>query len=274
MKTSMENYEAFKNSYYSLTHIDLNAYKEKQMKRRIETLIEKKGFDSYEKYAEKLASDKSELADFTDYITINVTEFFRKPEYWKFLEEKVIPALVEKAAASGEKLKIWSAGCSTGEEPYSLAMLLLKYLEPEKFSVLATDIDEKVLEKARHGVFSEKSMESFPPEYIDFKNKYFDEETVQKKSQKIFKIKPEVKNQIEFKKLDMTQEDFPADCSLIVCRNVLIYFTEDTKSRIFRKFHESLKNGGVLFLGHTEQIIYYKDYGFEKLEKNFYSRKA
>ena len=113
------DYEYFKKEIYSLTTIDLNAYKEKQMKRRIDTLIAKHKIVGYDKYVQALKTDKVLFEEFVGYITINVSEFYRNPEQWKYLEETVIPELIQRF---GKNLKVWSAACSTGDEPYSLVM--------------------------------------------------------------------------------------------------------------------------------------------------------
>ena len=115
------DYEYFKKEIYSLTTIDLNAYKEKQMKRRIDTLIAKHKIVGYDKYVQALKTDKVLFEEFVGYITINVSEFYRNPEQWKYLEETVIPELIQRF---GKNLKVWSAACSTGDEPYSLVMAL------------------------------------------------------------------------------------------------------------------------------------------------------
>jgi chemotaxis protein methyltransferase CheR len=126
------DYEYFKKEIYSLTTIDLNAYKEKQMKRRIDTLIAKHKIVGYDKYVQALKTDKVLFEEFVGYITINVSEFYRNPEQWKYLEETVIPELIQRF---GKNLKVWSAACSTGDEPYSLVMALSRHIPLQQIRI-------------------------------------------------------------------------------------------------------------------------------------------
>lgn len=255
----MNNYEEFKDSIYELTKIDLNSYKERQMKRRIESLVRKSGFQSYSEYVKEIKTNKSLLEEFLGYITINVSEFYRNPDQWYILETKVLPELFDKF---GNNLKIWSAACSTGDEPYSLVMLLDKLIPNNRIKVLATDIDQSALDKADLGLYNIKSLKSLPDE---FKEKYFE-----KVSEKAYRISDSIKSRVEFRRHDLLEDPYPSDMELIVCRNVLIYFTDDAKMKIYNKFHESLKRDGVLFIGSTEQIIQYQDIGFQNFNSFFY----
>ena len=150
------DYEYFKKEIYSLTTIDLNAYKEKQMKRRIDTLIAKHKIVGYDKYVQALKTDKVLFEEFVGYITINVSEFYRNPEQWKYLEETVIPELIQRF---GKNLKVWSAACSTGDEPYSLVMALSRHIPLQQIRIYATDLDKQVIAKAKTGLYGEKSIE-------------------------------------------------------------------------------------------------------------------
>ena len=161
------DYEWLKKSVYELTKIDLNAYKERQMKRRIDTLIERNGIVGYDKYVQLLKTNKEKFEEFVNYLTINVSEFYRNPEQWKYLEANVFPQLIEKF---GKNLKIWSAACSTGDEPYSLVMCLSKFIPLNQIHITATDIDKQVMAQAKIGLYDEKSIAGVPAEY---KKKYF-----------------------------------------------------------------------------------------------------
>lgn len=256
-----DNYEDFKKEVLKLTEIDLNAYKERQMKRRIDTLISRNGFDGYITYTKAIASDAKLRDEFVNYLTINVSEFYRNPSLWDTLEKVVFPNLINQF---GQGLKIWSAACSTGDEPYSLAMVLAKQIPLNKVHIFATDIDDQVLEKAKMGVYGPNSLKGLPDEY---KRKYF-----QQMGDKAFKISDDIKRCVEFKKHNLLKDPYPTGCHLIVCRNVMIYFTEDAKDEIYRKFHSSLMKGGCLFVGNTEQIINYKDIGFTYDKLFFYNK--
>ena len=254
------DYEYFKREILALTTIDLDCYKEKQMKRRIDTLITKHKIEGYDKYVSKLKTDKELFDEFVSYITINVSEFYRNPEQWKLIEADVFPELIRKF---GKNLKIWSAACSTGDEPYSLVMALSRHVPLSNIKILATDLDKQIIAKAKVGVYNEKSIASVPE---DFKKKYFT------KVGPSYKIADEIKERVEFKEHNLLKDAYPKDYNLIVCRNVLIYFTEEAKEEVFRKFNKSLAPGGVLFIGSTEQIVNYKEIGYDRKNSFFYQR--
>ncbi|CUH92647.1 CheR family methyltransferase [Herbinix luporum] len=255
------SYEAFKEFIYQLTKIDLNSYKERQMKRRIDALIVKHGISSYKDYVNILKTDKTYYNEFINYITINVSEFYRNPDQWLVLEKDVLPYLFNNF---GKQLKIWSAACSTGDEPYSLVMLLAKFLPLNKIKILATDIDRLVLEKAKIGVYDYKDMKRLPPEFV---KRYFTQI-----DSKTYKISDEIKSCVEFMQHDLLKDPYPAECNLIVCRNVLIYFTDEAKNRIYNNFHNALKDNGILFVGSTEQMLNANKLGFQSLKSFFYTK--
>lgn len=258
----MENtYEDFKKQVLMLTGIDLNAYKERQMKRRIDALISKNGVDSYPKYVDRLRADKVVFEEFVNYLTINVSEFYRNPEQWEILEKEVFPFLFSKF---GKNLKIWSAACSTGDEPYSLVMLLSKFLPLNQIKIIATDIDKQVLAKANVGLYNDKSLKGLPKEFLD---KYF-----RQVSASSYQINDEIKRCVDFRQHNLLKDPYISPCDLIICRNVLIYFTEEAKDEIFKKFNASLKTGGILFVGSTEQIIKPSEIGFVPRKSFFYDK--
>ena len=255
------DYEQFKSQVFNLTKIDLSSYKEKQMKRRIDALIAKNKYPGYSEYVEGLKKDSKLFEEFVNYLTINVSEFWRNPEQWKVLEESIVPELIKM---SGKNLKVWSAACSTGDEPYSLVMLLSKFMPLSNIKILATDIDKQVLEKARVGLYNEKSLTGLPDE---FKKKYF---TPVGKSN--YQISDEIKKCVEFKQGNLLSDKYPTGMDLIVCRNVVIYFTDEAKTQIYKKFNDSLKSGAYLFVGSTEQIINYKELNYTSFKSFFYKK--
>lgn len=257
----LNNYEQFKKDIFALTKIDLNSYKEKQMRRRIDTLIGKNNVDSYEKYVELIKKDKEKFEQFVNFLTINVSEFYRNPEQWVTLDKEVFPKLIEKY---GKRLTIWSAACSTGDEPYSLVMALSRHLPLSDIKIIATDIDKQVLEAAKVGLYSEKSIASVPD---DFKKKYFT------KIGNSYQISDQIKKCVDFREHNLLRDAYPKNCHLIVCRNVVIYFTDEAKDDIYKKFNQSLVAGGMLFIGSTEQIMNYKDLGYIR-NKSFFFEKA
>lgn len=255
------DYEQFKLPIYELTHIDLNCYKERQMKRRIEALIAKHKFSGYEEYIEVISNNKKLFEEFMSYITINVSEFYRNSDQWQILENDIIPYLQNNL---NRRLKIWSAACSTGDEPYSLVMMLSRHMPLNDIHVIATDIDKQVLEKANVGVYSEKSIINLPAE---FRNKYFT-----KIGDRNYQITDEIKKCVEFRHHDLLKDEYIDYCDLILCRNVVIYFTDEAKTEIYRKFNESLNPGGILFVGSTEQIINYRELNYSSLKSFFYKK--
>ncbi len=254
------DYEQFKKAIFALTKIDLSAYKEKQMRRRIDTLIERNKFKDYPSYADGLKKDTKLFDEFVNYITINVSEFYRNPDQWELMDKEFIPELISKF---GKNLKIWSAACSTGDEPYSLVMAFSKHLPLNQIKINATDLDKTVMAKAKVGLYNAKSLAGVPAE---MKNKYFD------RVGPSFQIHDEIKKQVDFKEHNLLKDTYPTQQDLIVCRNVLIYFTEEAKDEVFRKFAASLKKGGILFIGSTEQIMNYKEMGYERRNSFFYEK--
>lgn len=255
-----DNYELFKQDVFQLTKIDLNAYKERQMKRRIDALIGKHKISTYKEYVQVLKTDKDLFDEFVNYLTINVSEFYRNPELWKVLEKDVLPELFKMT----KSLKVWSAACSTGDEPYSLVMLLNQFLPLSQIHIIATDIDKQVLDKARMGLYNEKSLKGLPAEFL---RKYF-----VKVNDQNYQINSDIKRCVEFKAHNLLKDPYPTDCDLIVCRNVLIYFTEEAKNDIYKKFNDSLKRGGMLFVGSTEQIIQPALLGYKTYRSFFYRK--
>lgn len=256
----LTNYEKFKKDVFKLTKIDLNSYKEKQMKRRIDTLITKNKIDTYDAYVKLISADKEKFDQFVNFLTINVSEFYRNADQWKILEQEIIPKLIK---ARGKNLKIWSAACSTGDEPYSLVMALSKHIPLSNIRIIATDIDKQVLQQAQMGLYTEKSIAAVPD---DLKRRFFT------KLGNSYQISEDVKKCVQFKEHNLLKDIYPKDCDMIVCRNVVIYFTDEAKDEIYRKFHDSLKSNGVLFIGSTEQIMNYKEMGFQRYSSFFFEK--
>ena len=255
-----DNYEKFKKDVYALTKIDLNYYKEKQMRRRIDTIATKHGCSNYDEYIHVLKTDKDKFEAFVNFLTINVSEFYRNPDQWKLMDENVIPKLIKQ---HGKNLHVWSAACSTGDEPYSLVMALSKHIPLSNIHITATDLDKQVLQKAQVGLYNEKSIANVPPE---FKRKYF------KQIGKSFQISDEIKRCVTFKEHNLLKDPYPRDFDMILCRNVVIYFTDDAKDMIYKNFHQSLKSHGVLFIGSPEQITNYKELGFDRLSSFYFEK--
>lgn len=256
------DYEAFKKDVYKLTNINLDLYKERQMKRRIEALIARHGYKDFASFFRGIQNDEKLLDIFVNHLTINVSEFYRNPGQWELFENDILPLLIEKY---GKKLSVWSAACSTGDEPYTIAMIMAKYLPLENIKIYATDIDEAVLKKAQLGIYSDKSLAGLPK---DLYNKYF----TKTKDGRFCQISGEIKRCVEFRKHNLLEDTYFTDINMIVCRNVVIYFTEEAKDMVYRNFHQSLTDEGILFIGSTEQIIRAKELGFQPYRSFFYKK--
>ena len=231
------------------------------MKRRIDTLISINKISVYEDFVKALKADKELFEEFVSYLTINVSEFYRNPEQWELMDKQFIPMLIEKF---GKNLKIWSAACSTGDEPYSLVMALSRHLPLNQIKIIATDIDKQILAQAKVCIYNEKSIASVPK---DLRDKYFT------KIGNSYQISNEIKSRVDFRQHNLIKDPYPDKCDFIICRNVLIYFTEEAKDDVFRKFCKSLKTGGFLFIGSTEQIMNHREMGYER-KNSFYYEKA
>ena len=255
----LTNYEGFKEKILKLTKIDLSSYKERQMRRRIDSLIRRNNYDDYDEYYKALTQNAKLYDEFINYLTINVSEFYRNPAQWEMLEKEIMPNILKL----NKKPKIWSAACSTGEEPYSLAMMMSRFVDLNSLKIIATDIDDGAITKAKNGIYVPKSLVNLPKEFV---SNYFT------KVGENYKISDKIKNCIEFKHHNLLLEKYPDNCDLIVCRNVMIYFTEEAKAIMYNKFRDSLNNNGVLFVGSTEQIILPQRYKLEPVKTFFYKR--
>jgi chemotaxis protein methyltransferase CheR len=256
-----EDFALFVKKIRELTAIDLNQYKEAQMRRRLTTLRTKKGFSSFVAFYEAIARDKSLLYEFLDRMTINVSEFWRNANRWEILEKKFIPEMLQH----NKRIKCWSAACSTGEEPYTLAMIISETRGGlQDIQVTATDIDEGALEKARNGLYLDRSIRDVPANYL---KKYFKQDGI------MYNINSDLKSAVKYQKQNLLLDKFEANHDLIVCRNVMIYFTEDAKHLLYQKFAQALRPGGILFVGSTEQIFSPGQYNLEPADTLFYRKK-
>ncbi|WP_416149714.1 CheR family methyltransferase [Salipaludibacillus sp. HK11] len=255
----MDDYLKFIDQIKRKTGIDLSLYKEAQMKRRLTSLREKRGFSTFDEYYQVLSKDQELFEEFLQRMTINVSEFFRNPQRWEVLENKILVRLLSHQS----KIKMWSAACSTGEEPYSLLMLFLKYLKPNQIDLLATDLDQSILDRAIKGFYPERSLKEVNETML--KN-YFTDEQVG------YRVQDNLKKMINFRRHNLLSEKFDHGYDLIVCRNVMIYFTEEAKNELYQKFSDALKPGGVLFVGSTEQIFNPQRFGLEVEDTFFYKK--
>lgn len=254
-----DEYIFLKNRIDKLINIDLNCYKSQQMRRRLSFFIEKSNNLDIVSYCRLLENDTSQLKKLRDFLTINVTEFFRDEWAFKELKTNILPDLIDR-----NKLKIWSAGCSDGGEPYSIAMLLKEFSINYIPIILATDIDEMSLLKASAGgPYTSESIRNIPKEIL---SKYFTF------TDNKYWLKDTIKNMVRFQRHNLLLDKFEKGFDLICCRNVTIYFTNETKNILNRRFAEALNDRGILFIGATEFMMSPQDSGFSKLGSCFYRR--
>ncbi|MBR6012405.1 MAG: protein-glutamate O-methyltransferase CheR [Selenomonadaceae bacterium] len=255
-----KDWATFKEKLNRKTGIDLQLYKEPQMKRRIGNLVNRSEFKSFTAYFDHVVKNKDEFAEFIEYLTINVSEFFRNPDKFSKIEKEIIPYLLKRSP----KLNIWSAGCSIGAEPYSLSIIMKELTPNVRHRILASDLDIDILAKARKGVYTDAEIKSMQ---ADRRVKYFT-----KNPDGTFAVKPEIKSVVEFKRHNLLKDKFETGFDLILCRNVVIYFTEEAKEQLYANFFKSLKPGGVLFVGATEAILNFRKLGYTSFQPFFYQK--
>jgi chemotaxis protein methyltransferase CheR len=225
-----------------------DGYKEHCLRRRIAVRMRARGIHTYSEYAQLLQADAQEYQKLRDAVTINVSKFYRNPEVWRILEHKIIPGLFD----AERTIRIWSAGCAAGEEPYSIAILLREYAERTgqldkvpRFDVLGTDIDLASLETAERGEYGAFAFTDLP---TDIRFSWFE-------APAYLKVKPEIKRAVRFEMRDLITSDFAGGYDVIFCRNVVIYFERAVQEALFAKFHQALAPGGFLVLGKVETLF-------------------
>ncbi len=255
-------YDVFKNGVKKLTGLDLNSYKN-QIHRRVHMLMQRWNISSYDTYFKTIKEDDGKLREFLDYLTINVSEFFRNANKWNELRDVVIPDLIRTRGR--KQLKIWSAGSATGEEPYSLAILSIEAKLSAQAPVLASDIDQGAIAIAKRGHYLKRQLVNVPRELV---SRYF----TTADGGETYLVNSEVKARVSFQRLNLIEDSFSDDFDLILCRNVVIYFSSETKTALYHKFLRALRPGGYLLVGSTEQIFDYRKIGFESAGAFLYQR--
>jgi chemotaxis protein methyltransferase CheR len=255
------NFEKFSEKASNKIQISLNSYKLKRVKRRINSLMDKHGIKNYDECLKLLRTDKEFERKFVDHFTINTSEFFRNPKNFKYLQETILPELFKE----NRKVKIWSAACSDGSEPYTLAIILNELnINSNKFKLMATDLDPQILKKAKEGIYNQNSVKKVDSKIV---NKYFSEKDGR------YILNSKIKNRVNFKKHNLLADSYKSNWDLILCRNVFIYFTKEVKAAITKKLSNSLSKDGYLFLGNTEYLLQPEKYGLEKEYASFYKHK-
>lgn len=243
MIVSTENeYTQFKQVVSPLLPVHLDFYKQQQMERRIRDLARKHQAPNLCTYGQMVKADARLLSELEQHITINVSEFYRNPDAFERLRSMVLPRLLE----ANRGVRVWSAGCSHGGEPYTIAMLLHEAAPQQKHSIHATDIDRAILDRARRGEgIMREDIQHLPPRLRD---RYLSQQGPP------FTVVEELRRMVRFERHDLLRDKAAGPYDLIACRNVVIYFTDEAKHSLYETFVQALRPGGYLFIGATEVI--------------------
>ena len=254
-KMSTSEFNRLSSFIYDEYGIKLTPVKKTMLESRLQKRLTSLGMPSFKEYCDFLFSShgqQQEVIQMIDLVTTNKTDFFREPAHFEFLTTQVLPEFTGNNP--GKQLKLWSAGCSSGEEPYTLAMVLNEYSERDtsiNYSITATDISTQVLNKAITAVYNEERAADIP---LQLKRKYFLKSKDPLK--KTVRVVPQLRNKVHFERLNFMDDTFALsqEFDIVFCRNVIIYFDKITQEKVINKLCEKLKPGGYFFLGHSESI--------------------
>ena len=241
------DFEMYRSLIYKESGIHFTSTNRSILESRIKERLRDKNIDSARTYYTAIASDTGELKSFLDSITTNLTRFFRNQAHFDALQHFVVPELMKIKQTSDKVLRIWSAGCSTGEEPYTIAMLLSEILTPPwKFEIVASDLSLKCLMTAKEGFYANNRIEGIPEAYL---KKYFD------KNDDGYKIHKNIMERIRFDYHNLNNESGFRNMDLVFCRNVIIYFDEAAQNAVINRFWNSMSPKSFLFIGHSESLF-------------------
>lgn len=257
MHPSPDDWNDFYAKMKAKTGLDLHLYKVNQMQRRIASMVTNQGCKSLAEFWSWVSASPANIEHFMDRLAINVSELFRNPEKWREMEEHVLPMLLK----SSSRLKVWSAGCSYGAEAHTLAMILRQKF-PSNHQIIGTDIDMAALNQAKLGVFSNDDTRYVPAEY-----KKFLEQT-----ESGWVADKGLRSMLSFHKQNLLLDRFESGFDLIMCRNVVIYFTDEAKEQLYKRFAAALKPGGVLFVGSTERVSSADSIGLTTIRPFYYQK--
>jgi chemotaxis protein methyltransferase CheR len=256
--------------------INLHSGKKELVRARLAKRLRQGNFDTFSNYMKYVLADKTgkEFSMLIDTLSTNLTSFFRERQHFEFMEDKFLPALLERKRKSQKfRIRTWSAGCSSGEEPYSVAITLLDAVQGQgrwDIKVLATDISTSMIETAKKGIYDKQRIEPVSPMQ---KQKYL--KVINLNGEKVYEVNKSLKDVIIFKYLNL-MEDWPirpqgGGLDIIFCRNVMIYFDKPTQANLINRFWNILDSGGILFTGHSESLagIQHK---FRYIQPTIYSK--
>ena len=249
---ALDEYDRFCALVRRVCEIDLTQYKRPQMERRIRSFMSGRGIDDLTAYAAVLRSDPAELERFLDRVTINVSQLWRNPEQWRLLEAEILPHL---AAGGGDRVRCWSAGASYGAEAYTLAAVSRRAIPHARVSIVGTDIDARMVARARAGVFSADDARDAP---ADLLTRHFD------LVDGAWHARDELRRLVRFEQADLLRlRPAAAAYDFVLCRNTVIYFTEDVRDALHGRLAHSLRPGGRLVVGGTERVADPAAHGLE-----------
>ena len=259
---------------YDKTRIQMTNHKRALVTSRLSKRLRALHMDSFREYIDFVKNAKDEeLTNFVNAVTTNKTDFFRENKHFEYMKSNFLPEWEKKFKEGKVKnLRIWSAACSTGEEPYTIQMTLHEYFgsnyDRYDIKVLASDIDTNVLAHGRAGIYKEESVEPIQPNIL---RKYFLKGTGDKEG--LYKVKDILQKNLFFRQLNFKDEDFDihTQFDLIFCRNVIIYFDKEFQKELFNKFHRYLKEDGLVFIGHSETLFGISD-KFKYVFSNIYKK--
>ena len=248
---TVDEYQRLRALIYAESGISLGDQKASLLVSRLSKRLRDLGLTTFTEYYEKVTEDgtREEFTRMLDLISTNKTDFFREPTHFEFLRERILPEL-----AYAKRIRIWSSACSTGEEPYTIAMTLYDGVQGRAqwdFKILATDLSTRVLAKAASGIYDEERVHTLPPDVI---KRHFLKGRAERAG--FVKVKPHLADMIQFRRLNLMDERFPIKAALdvVFCRNVMIYFDRSTQEALVNKFHSYVRDGGYLFIGHSESL--------------------
>lgn len=250
-----DDYPYLQQTVHRLFRIDLRLYKESQLRRRLANYLRRVSLPSLGALAARLEQDPASRDDFLDFLTINVSEFFRNGD--RFVE------LVRLLPPTSGPVQGWSAGCSHGAEAYTLALLLAQ--EGRRFEILGTDLDPKMIARAREAVYRADEVREVPQNLLE---RFFESVPAG------YRVRSEIRRHLRFATGDLLLDPYPAGMDVAMCRNVVIYFTEEAKERVLRGLVQSLRPGGLLLTGSTESIFDPSRYGLVGVAPFIYRRQA
>lgn len=249
MSSDDPSFEALLDYLKATRAFDFTAYKRSSLMRRIQKRLQALSLTSYEDYRSHLETHQDEFGLLFNTILINVTSFFRDPEAWDFIAADIIPRIVSTSRPEAA-IRVWSAGCASGEEAYSIAILLAEHLGIEQFrrrvKIYASDVDEDALSQARHALYTTQQVQGIAPHLLD---RYFE------RIEERYLFHKEVRRSIIFGRHDLVQDAPISRVNLLLCRNTLMYFTRDSQAKVLSRFHFALRNGGFLFMGRAELLL-------------------